>query len=201
MRKADPNHANKSGQTALFFALKTDNQEIVNKLCEVTTENLDSYIKLLAQNRKLKIENNNELEKFITRLVQDGRQSLMLEKGSFFGNSKLLKFLFTNANTEWQRVEVEDALKNAVMSDNPDCVLIIKDFWQNMTGVHLLTEEIKKEALVRGNTDILNILEIPFKKTTFKIPNNQFNINLVPWQSFYYTLLCSFNICTKELFE
>ena len=117
MRRADPNHTNQYGQTALSFALQTDNQEIVNKLCQVTTENLDSCIKLLAQNKKLEIENNNEMGKFIKRLVHDGKQSLMLEKGSFFGNPKFLKFLFNNTNTEWQKKDIEVALKNAVSNN------------------------------------------------------------------------------------
>ena len=166
----DPNQQNQSGQTALSFALQTDNQEIINKLCKVTTENLDSYIKLLAQNKGLKIENNNELEKFAKRLIQDRKQSLMLEKGSFFGNSKFLKFLFNNTNNEWQNKEVQDALKNAVMADDPDCVKLIRDFWQNKTSVVILNDERKKKALRRGNSEILNILDISFKKETiFKI--------------------------------
>ena len=105
----------------------------------------------------------------------------MLEKGSFFGHSKLLKFLFNNTNTEWQKEEVEVALKNAVMADDPDCVQIIRDFWQNKTGILLLNDEIKKEALKRGKSEILNILDVSFQKETiFKIPNFPFNFNLVP---------------------
>ena len=177
----DPNQQNQSGQTALSFALQTDNQEIINKLCKVTTENLDSCIKLLAQNKGLKIENNNELEKFAKRLIQDRKQSLMLEKGSFFGNSNFLKFLFNNTNNEWQNKEVQDALKNAVIADDPDCVKLIRDFWQNKTSVVILNDERKKKALRRGNSEILNILDISFKKETiFKIPNFPLDLNLIP---------------------
>ena len=39
---ANPNLSNNEGMSALAYALKTDNQEIVDKLCEVTTENIDS---------------------------------------------------------------------------------------------------------------------------------------------------------------
>ena len=52
---ADPNLTNKDGLSALSYALMNDHQEIVDRLCDVTTENLESYITLLAKNRKLEL--------------------------------------------------------------------------------------------------------------------------------------------------
>ena len=127
---ADPNISNTEGMSALAYALKTDNQEIVDKLCEVTTENIDSCITLLSQNKKLKIENKNGLELFVKRILNDRKHSLLLKKGSFFGHDKLLKYLFFNCSIKWIRNDVVDALKNAIMVDNADCVKIIKDFWK-----------------------------------------------------------------------
>ena len=167
--------------TALSFALQTENQEIVEKLASVTTDatNYKNIIPLLASNKKLKI--GDEIELLIKRLRKNGQQSLLLEKSSFFGNEKVLKNLLDN-NIGWKKLEIENALKNAIMVDNKDCVQTIKDFWQKEhKKENILTEEVESLALERGNTDILIILEIPFKtQTEFKIPNTDLDYNKIP---------------------
>ena len=178
---ADPNLANKEGLTALSFALQTENQEIVEKLASVTTDatNYKNIIPLLASNKKLKI--GDEIKLLIKKIKDNGQHSLLLEKSSFFGNEKVLKNLLDN-NIEWKKLEIENALKNAIMVDNKDCVQTIKDFWQKEhKKENILTEEVESLALERGNTDILIILEIPFKtQTEFKIPNTDLDYNKIP---------------------
>ena len=200
--------------SALTYALKTENQKIVDKLSNFelksfTEEHLDSCINLLAQNRKLVIGNKNGLELFVRRLITDRKHHSLLEKATFFGNSKILKYLFYNNNIEWKITDVKDALKNAIMVDSADCVKIINDFWQQKRKEgNILTEEIKSLAIGRGNTDILNILEVQFKtQMEFKIPNFKFDFNQVPKQEEYEyinimekikSILCQTNTTNKK---
>ena len=200
--------------SALTYALKTENQKIVDKLSNFelksfTEEHLDSCIKLLAQNRKLVIGNKNGLELFVRRLITDRKHHSLLEKATFFGNSKILKYLFYNNNIEWKITDVKDALKNAIMVDSADCVKIINDFWQQKRKEgNILTEEIKSLAIGRGNTDILNILEVQFKtQMEFEIPDFKFDFNQVPKQEEYEyinimekikSILCQTNTTNKK---
>ena len=211
---ANPSLINEAGMSALSYALKTENQKIVDKLSNFelnsfTEEHLDSCINLLAQNRKLVIGNKNGLELFVRRLINDGKYPSLLEKATFFGNSKILKYLFYNNNIVWKITDVKDALKNAIMVDSADCVKIIRDFWQQKRKEgNILTEEIKSLAIGRGNTDILNILEVQFKtQMEFEIPDFKFDFNQVPKQEEYEyinimekikSILCQTNTTNKK---
>ena len=161
---ADPNLTNKDGMTALAYSLKTENQKIIEKLCFYTTENLDSYIKLLSQNKKICIGDKNGIEVFIQRLLKKENQPILLDKASFFGNKMLVKYLVYNNNIQWKKKEVEDALKNSILVDSADCVEIMKEFWQKRKNEgNILTEEMKSLAKPNLEFQILILIGIIFQ--------------------------------------
>ena len=80
---ADPNVVDDRGQTALDFAFRTNNTEIINILAEVTTEASDTSIKMLAQSN-VKVE--SKLENYIQKRFKSGKMEKLFEWSSYFGN-------------------------------------------------------------------------------------------------------------------
>ena len=78
---ADPNVVDEKGQTALAYALKTNNIQVINMLAEVTTEVSETTMKMLAQSN-VKIE--GDLEKYVKIILNDGQQEIYQLDGICF---------------------------------------------------------------------------------------------------------------------
>ena len=104
--KKDPNNENRTladpnvvdGQTALDFAFRTNNAEIINILAEVTTEASDTSIKMLAQSN-VKVE--SKLENYIQKRFKSGKMEKLFEWSSFFGNPHVLDYLLNKPELSW----------------------------------------------------------------------------------------------------
>ena len=80
-KNADPNIINSQDMTALDYALKTDNIEIINMLSKVAKER-DKTLKLLAQSH---IELIGEIENRVKKMKRENQKQLMVYS-SFYGN-------------------------------------------------------------------------------------------------------------------
>ena len=89
---ADPNKVDGHGITALDYALKTDNTEIIDILAEVTTVFTNESIKILAQSN---VKVVGHLEEYIQRIINQHQESvkLLLSSATFYGNSQLIEYL------------------------------------------------------------------------------------------------------------
>ena len=88
---ADPNKVDGHGITALDYALKTDNTEIIDILAEVTTVFTNESIKILAQSN---VKVVGHLEEYIQRIINQHQESvkLLLSSATFYGNSQLIEY-------------------------------------------------------------------------------------------------------------
>ena len=77
-------------QNALAFALKTGNQKVISLLSEVTTQGMESCIKVLAESN---MTVGKEVEVILQKLVLKGKKDLLLEEATIFGNGHMAKFM------------------------------------------------------------------------------------------------------------
>ena len=68
-------------QNALSFALKTGNQKIISLLSEVTTQGMESCIRILAESN---MTVGKEVKVILKKLVQEGKKDLLLAEASIF---------------------------------------------------------------------------------------------------------------------
>ena len=89
---ADPNLLSEKNdkQNALAFALKTGNQKIISLLSEVTTEGMESCIKVLAESN---MTIGKEVKVILEKLVQEGKKDLLLKEATIFGNGNMTNFM------------------------------------------------------------------------------------------------------------
>ena len=115
---ADPNVVDGKGQTALDFALRTNNAEVINILAEVTTEASDTSIKMLAQSN-VKVENN--LENYAQKIILKnyGKIMKLFEFSSFFGNPNVLDYLLNKPEFSWKERDISKCIENVIKSDDP----------------------------------------------------------------------------------
>merc|ERR1712024_38107 len=103
--------------TALDYALKTDNIEIINMLSKVAKER-DKTLKLLSQSH---IELIGEIENRVKKMKKENQKQLMVYS-SFYGNEYLLKYLLQKKKP--LRVDMSLILRNCIMSDNPQACTV-----------------------------------------------------------------------------
>ena len=98
--KANPNllSLKNERQNALAFALKTGNEKIISLLSDVTTEGLESCIRVLAESN-LKV--GKEIKVILEKLILEGRKYQLLDESSCFGNGQIANFLLNEAELHW----------------------------------------------------------------------------------------------------
>ena len=77
--KADPNLLSQKNekQNALAFALKTGNEKTISLLSEVTTQGMDSCIRVLAESN---MTVGKEIKVIIEKLIQEGKKRCPIER-------------------------------------------------------------------------------------------------------------------------
>ena len=91
-KNANPNLLSQRNEkeNALAIALKTGNIQIINILSAVTTEGMESCIRVLAEsNRTI----GDETKIILERLIIEGKMYVLLEEASIFGNGYMVDFL------------------------------------------------------------------------------------------------------------
>ena len=88
---ADPNllSEKKNKQNALAFALKTSNEKSIGLLSEVTTQGMESCIRVLAESN---MTVGKEVRVILKKLIQEGMKDLLLKEATIFGNGYLAIF-------------------------------------------------------------------------------------------------------------
>ena len=151
---ADPNVVDGKGQTALDFALRTNNAEVINILAEVTTEASDTSIKMLAQSN-VKVENN--LENHVQKIWQSGKIRKLFEWSSFYGNPHVLDYLLNNPVLSWTERDIYTCIENVIKSDDPKACQVVQDYYQkNKIRVQ---KDFETLARSRGKSKILEIFK------------------------------------------
>ena len=99
---ADPNLLSQKNdeQNALAFALKTGNENIISLLSEVTTEGMESCVRILAESN---MTVGKEVKVILKKLVQEGKKDLLLAEASIFGNCHMANFLLNEAKARWTK--------------------------------------------------------------------------------------------------
>ena len=154
-KNADPNIINSQDMTALDYALKTDNIEIINMLSKVAKER-DKTLKLLAQSH---IELIGEIENRVKKMKRENQKQLMVYS-SFYGNEYLLKYLLQKKKP--LRVDMSLILKNCIMSDNPQACTVVLFYREKECDDVISNDEdaILDLAVQRGNRKIIQLLGI-----------------------------------------
>ena len=141
---ADPNVVDGNGETALDFALRTNNTEVINILAEVTTEVSDTSIKMLAQSN-VKVENN--LENYVQK---SGKIETLFEVSSFFGNPHVLDYLLSKPELSWTESDVDKCIENVIKSDDIKACQVVQDYCQKNKIV--VKKDFETLARSRGKT-------------------------------------------------
>ena len=154
-KNADPNIINSQDMTALDYALKTDNIEIINMLSKVAKER-DKTLKLLAQSH---IELIGEIENRVKKMKKENQKQLMVYS-SFYGNEYLLQYLLQKKKP--LRVDMSLILKNCIMSDNPQACTVVLFYREKECDDVISNDEdaILGLAVQRGNRKIIQLLGI-----------------------------------------
>ena len=154
-KNADPNIINSQDMTALDYALKTDNIEIINMLSKVAKER-DKTLKLLSQSH---IELIGEIENRVKKMKKENQKQLMVYS-SFYGNEYLLKYLLQKKKP--LRVDMSLILKNCIMSDNPQACTVVLFYREKECDDVISNDEdaILDLAVQRGNRKIIQLLGI-----------------------------------------
>ena len=154
-KNADPNIINSQDMTALDYALKTDNIEIINMLSKVAKER-DKTLKLLSQSH---IELKGEIENRVKKMKKENQKQLMVYS-SFYGNEYLLKYLLQKKKP--LRVDMSLILKNCIMSDNPQACTVVLFYREKECDDVISNDEdaILGLAVQRGNRKIIQLLGI-----------------------------------------
>ena len=151
---ADPNVVDDRGQTALNFALRTNNTEVINILAEVTTVASDNSIKMLAQSN-VKVENS--LENYVQKNFESGKVRKLFEWSSFYGNPHVLDYLLNKPELSWTERDISKCIENVIKSDDPKACQVVQDYCQKNKI------EVKKDletlARSRGKTNFLEIFK------------------------------------------
>ena len=172
---ADPNLLSQKNdkQNALAFALKTGNENIISLLSEVTTEGMESCVRILAESN---MTVGKEVKVILKKLVQEGKKDLLLAEASIFGNYHLANFLLNEAKARWTKTSAtaqfskffqldtkldwtksnKEALRNSILSDNVDCCKIVKEYCEKI-GVDTKTEELESLIVKRGRSKIVDL--------------------------------------------
>ena len=147
---ADPNLLSQKNdeQNALAFALKTGNEKISSLLSAVTTQGMESCIKILAES---KMAVGKEVEVILQKLLKKGKKNLLLEEATIFGNGHMAKFMLNEAKLDWTESVVKEALRNSILSDNVDCYKIVKEYCEKI-GVDTKRKELESLIAERGRS-------------------------------------------------
>ena len=118
--QADPNLLSQKNDklNALAFALKTSNEKIISLLSEVTTQGMDSCIRVLAESN---MTVSKEVKVILKKLVHDGKKDHLLEEATIFGSGHMVNFLLNESKLKWNKSSIIEALKNSILSDNVFC--------------------------------------------------------------------------------
>ena len=141
--------------TALDYALKTDNIEIINMLSKVAKER-DKTLKLLSQSH---IELIGEIENRVKKMKRENQKQLMVYS-SFYGNEYLLKYLLQKKKP--LKVDMSLILRNCIMSDNPQACTVVLFYREKECDDVISNDEdaILGLAVQRGNRKIIQLLGI-----------------------------------------
>ena len=159
---ADPDIVDEEGWTALSYALKTNNVDIIKRLAPITIVGIDTSISLLAMTR---LRMDRGLEFYVKDILASNRGEDLLKKSSFFGNTNILDYLLKDShllNKEydyaWSEDVISTCLENVIKSDNVEACKIVLNYWKNA----LKKKETHFEDLIRdrGNNSILKLFEI-----------------------------------------
>ena len=149
---ADPNKVDGHGITALDYALKTDNAEIIDILAEVTTVFTENSVKILAQSN---VKVVGHLEEYIQRIINQCQDSvkLLLSSATFYGNSQLIEYLLFKAKLKLS----EDCIENVINSDDVKACQLVAQFCK-IKQLKIQSKH-KKLAKKRGNRAIAGLFE------------------------------------------
>ena len=69
----------------------------------------------------------DQIEALFINLLESSieNKELLLEKASFYGNVRLLKFLLFKSRVEWSEKSLVRAFENTIMVDNPEAVKLV----------------------------------------------------------------------------
>ena len=149
---ADPNKVDGHGITALDYALKTDNAEIIDILAEVTSVFTNESIKILAQSNAKVV---GHLEEYIQRIINQyqGSVKLLLSSATFYGNSQLIEYLLFKTKPQLS----DDCIENVINSDDVKACQLVAQFCK-IKQLKIQSKH-KKLAKKRGNRSIIGLFE------------------------------------------
>ena len=129
MAGADPNIVNFKGMTALAYGIVSGSSAaVVNLLASRTTAGLKQVLNRLAQ---ADFDIEGPLETFL-ELANRDQTSLLFERASFFGNTKLIDYLLNKSKYSWSRHQLRTAIENAEKSEKQNAVLILQRYFHKI---------------------------------------------------------------------
>ena len=130
---------------------------------------IENQIETYSQTPDIIVKDQIQASVFQHLEFSDENKELFIEKASFYGNVRLLKFLLFKSRVEWSEKSLVRAFENTIMVDNPEAVKLVLEKCETL-NMYVVTEKMKKLALKRGNTRILKILKVDYKERPPPLP-------------------------------
>ena len=168
--QADPNLLSEKSdkQNALAFALKTGNEKIISLLSEVTTEGMESCIRVLAESN---MSVGKEIKVILEKLIQEEMKDLLLKEATIFGNGHMANFLLNDSNLDWTKSVLEEiiSLLSEVTTEGMESFtrFLAESNMSVGKGIKVILEKLiqeekkdllLKEASIFGNGHMANFL-------------------------------------------